>query len=298
MTNSSTAIDRLAACGCCGYTADGPAATEPTALAALALLASDRQEAAQSRCDWLARRQNDDGSIGVCEGQAEPCWSTGFAVLAWETATQRRAWRGSEGLRSAVRAAVDWLISVKSEPIRRNPQFGHDTTLVGWPWVAGTHAWIEPTAIGVIALRATGNAAHDRVRNAVRVLVDRQLRKGGANYGNTTVLGQELLPHTQPTALSLLALAHLPIADARVTASLRWLEGAVERERGAQSLCFGLIALAAHGKPHPRTNELIDAAEQRLLHRRPSGYQLALLAHARLGEHSPLILQRQTVAEP
>ncbi|MEX2187048.1 MAG: hypothetical protein WD875_09655 [Pirellulales bacterium] len=277
-----------------GYTPDGPGATEPTALAALAFLAERDFDGARGACTWLAQHQNRDGSLGVCEGQADPCWPTSLAILAWETAIVRRPWPGVEGLRPAVRAALEWLTTTKGESLRRNPQFGHDTTLVGWPWVAGTHSWIEPTAFAVMALRATGNAEHPRCQQAIRLLIDRQLSTGGCNYGNTFVLGQELLPHTLPSAISLLALARFNIDDPRIEKSLKWLHEAVEHEHGTPSLCFGLLALAAHDRPHPKTNALIAAAEHRVSKRRASGYQLALLSHAALGASSPLVPSPQT----
>ena len=37
-----------------------------------------------------------------------------------------------------------------------NEQLGHDSTLIGWPWVEGTHSWIEPTAWAVLALKSVG----------------------------------------------------------------------------------------------------------------------------------------------
>lgn len=289
-------FQRLAACDRFGYAADGPAASEPTALAAIALLESDQPASVRTACDWLAERQNENGSVGVVEGQSEPCWPTSLAMLAWQRATERNAWPNAEELRKHVLSALEWLTTTKGEALRRNPQFGHDTTLVGWPWVVGTHSWMEPTGLAVLALRATGNAEHERCREAVRLLVDRQLTKGGANYGNTFVLGQELLPHTLPSAISLLALAKLGLDDKRIATSLRWLRDAAERERGTPSLAFALIALAAHDQPHPQSDQLIAAAETRLARRKPSGYQLALLAHARLGARSPLIPQRQELA--
>lgn len=292
MSNSSNLLERLAACEFFGYAADGPAASEPTALAALALLENDKPERARHACEWLAERQNDDGSVGVADGQAEPCWPTSLAILAWEKAAKQNAWPAAEELRSSVRRALEWLMAAKGEALRRSPQFGHDTTLIGWPWVAGTHSWIEPTAFAVLVLRATGNVDHPRCQEAIRLLVDRQLSKGGANYGNTFVLGQELLPHTLPSAISLLALAQLGLDDPRIASSLSWLQNAVEQERGTPSLCFGLLALEAHGKPHPKCGELIAAAEKRLARRTLSGYQLALLAHARLGVRSPVVPRR------
>ena len=46
------------------------------------------------------------------------------------------------------------------------------------------------------------SAAEPRIREAVRLLWDRQLPHGGWNYGNTVVLKQELRPHLLPTGLA------------------------------------------------------------------------------------------------
>ena len=67
-------------------------------------------------------------------------------------------------------------------------------------------AWLEPTAMALLALKHTGHDAHVRAREAVDLLHDRLLPNGGSNYGNTFVFGQELRPHVQPTGLALLAL--------------------------------------------------------------------------------------------
>ena len=73
--------------------------------------------------------------------------------------------------------------------------------------MSGTHSWVEPTAINVLALRSADQAGHPRCREAVKLLLDRQLPEGGWNYGNTTVLGHVLRPQVQPTGLALAALA-------------------------------------------------------------------------------------------
>ena len=108
-----------------------------------------------------------------------------------------------------------------------------------WPWVLGTHSWIEPTAFNVLALKAAGRGEHPRTREAVRLLVDRLLPTGGCNYGNTTVLGQQLRPHLAPTGLVLLSLAGEQINDSRIAKSLAYLQSlkwvAQARERLASS---------------------------------------------------------------
>src|SRR5262249_4343392 len=120
--------------------------------------------------------------------------------------------------------ALGWLLSTAGETSEPPPYTGHDTTIPGWPWVAGTHSWVEPTALGRLGLRATGHASDARAGDAVRLLNDRLLASGGCNYGNTVVLGQTLLPHVQPTGATLLALAGEPDPTGRVGAAIAYLE--------------------------------------------------------------------------
>ena len=84
MQFQSELIDRLATQTPGGYSADGEAASEPTALAGLALLADGRRHAAKLAADWLVDRQAEDGSIGVSASQSSPCWPTSLAMLVWQ----------------------------------------------------------------------------------------------------------------------------------------------------------------------------------------------------------------------
>jgi hypothetical protein len=125
---------------------------------------------------------------------------------------------------------------------------GHDTMLIGWPWVDGTHSWLEPTAFAVLALKSAGHKDHPRTREAVRLIIDRMLPDGGANYGNTIVLGQPLLPHVQPTGLAMLALAGENLPDPRIGKSLDYLQRSIEPQTAPASLSYACLGLAAHGR--------------------------------------------------
>jgi hypothetical protein len=283
------AIDRLESARDWSYHANGPAATEPTALAALALAAHKKTASAQRALDWLTRAQAADGTLGVTIAEKTPCWPTALAVLAWQ------AWdeaNGSSRYAGCTDRAARWLLSAQGNTSERSPLIGHDTTLVGWPWVLGTHSWLEPTAYAVLALKAAGHAKHARTREALRLLVDRLLPSGGCNYGNTIVMGQELLPHVQPTGLVLLALAAEDIKDPRLERSLLYLEQSIAATTALPSLAFALLGLSAFGRRPAAADAWLDAASRRPQILGPSAYSDALAALAAIDDDRNPFLQR------
>jgi hypothetical protein len=283
-------LDELARCSAWGYHADGPAASEPTALAALALSAHGRGGAAQAAVDWLMAMQSDDGSVGVTRQQAKPAWPTSLAVLAWTAALKLEDSVTSPQRKQGIRQrAIDWMLSLKGEIVTETEPLSHDRTLVGWPWIEGTHSWVEPTGLCVLALKATGYREHSRTREAVRLLIDRLLPTGGCNYGNTFVLGQKLLPHVQPTGLCLLALAGETIADPRLSRSIDYLRSSLAAGMATASMCYGLLGLAAHGERPKQASNWLETAYRRVRQRDNSPYKLAILALAALAGNCPLI---------
>ena len=273
----SELIARLAKEASWGYAPGGPTFSEPAALAAMALQAYGRPTEALACVEAVRRAQNQDGSVGIYEGQSEPGWPTAWAIIAW---SQLRPARPE--LRRASQAAMQWLLALEGEVLAPNEISGHDVTLVGWPWVRGTHSWLEPTAMAILALRTVGQAAHPRVAEAERLLLDRQLPGGGCNYGNTLVFGQKLLAHTQPTGLALLALATESLANERATQqSVHYLEQAWSSITGVSSLCYAAMGLTAQGRPPVDLNEKCETTFRRCVARgRDSAYHLALLALA------------------
>lgn len=266
-----------------GYVPKGPAAAEPTALAVLALLAGNHLGPAERHCQWLATCQSNDGSVGVFADQGAPAWCTGLAILAWsewahvthDTAFQQR-----------ITAACDWLLGSKGTTTPRSDELGHDSTLVGWSWAEHTHSWIEPTAFQVLALKRLGLTEHPRVREGIRLLLDRQLPSGGCNYGNTFVLGQQLLPHVQPTAIALLALWNEG-SDTRRTRSLHYLRQQWPSIIGHSSRCFAAMALKTYQPPDKSPDEFSPHSDV-VYSSDDSGYHLALAALAQL-PRSPLV---------
>jgi hypothetical protein len=295
MTWLDELLDRLASQIPCGYHAAGPASSEPTALAALALIAYGRDDASRNALDWISQLQNVDGSVGPTATQSTPGWPTGLVVLsatAWKTAMALGSHRNlpsRAALQFDINRAVAWIVWTRGEALPQAPEMGHDTTLVGWPWVEETHSWIEPTVMHVLALKAAGQGQHPRTREAIRLLIDRLLPNGGCNYGNTVVMDQVLRPHLQPTGLAMLALAGESNLDGRITKSLDDLSAELSPRTAAASLSYGLMGLAAHGLIPVDSQDWLETAYRRTITRGPSSYRLALLALAALGTASPLI---------
>ena len=234
-------------------------------MAALALLTAGRSRQATPALDWLVGVQSSDGSLGIDAHTRQPCWPTGWAILAWNTAAKEISDAKAEWSAAAKRAADVDAFHQRTPAGQRNGDqeqrlVGHDTTLQGWPWVVGTHSWVEPTAINVLALRSAGQAGHPRCREAVKLLLDRQLPEGGWNYGNTTVLGHVLRPQVQPTGLALAALAGETDVRSKVQCSLDYLHRVLSQRTTTASLCYALMGLVGHGLwPQPADKWLSSA---------------------------------------
>jgi hypothetical protein len=183
--------------------------------------------------------------------------------------------------------AVPWLESLYGSRGEQSDIIGHNTQLRGWPWVETTHSWVEPTAISVLALKAAGLGSGPRVREAVRMLLDRMLPSGGWNHGNTTVLGNMLRPHVQPTGLALAALHGEPHARRHANKSIRYLKQVVSVRTATASLCYALLGAAAHGTRLEDSDRYLAAAGRRTLQRDCSPYKLALLTLATRGSDCP-----------
>jgi hypothetical protein len=185
----------------------------------------------------LIREQGEDGRVWVSREHPDSYWPTALAILAWQ---------GSPASQGARSRAVHFLLETTGGHSPRKPEdpLAHDTLLKGWPWIENTHSWIEPTALSILALQATEHGQHDRVREAIRMILDRQLLHGGWNYGNTLVFGRELHPMPESTGAALSGLGGL-VGQEKVVRSISYLQGEIDRLRTPISLGWGLLGLAA-----------------------------------------------------
>jgi len=265
-----------------GYQQSTSPAVEPTSLAALGLLAtaSDRSGSfglskARAAATWMVSVQQTDGSLGVSAELAQPGWATPYALLLWAALGAFPAQR---------QRAVRWLLGQQGTTISglTDGVIGHDASLAGWPWVAGTHSWLEPTALAVMALRREGFARHPRVVEGVHLIRNRAIPGSGWNYGNSVVFGNILRPQPGPTGLALLALAGTEGPRETVEPALGYLRTALPTIRATLSLSWGLLGLRAWGAEPPEAEGwLAEAAAQAFAGNADSSLGLLLLAAGR-----------------
>jgi hypothetical protein len=214
-----------------------------TAWAILTLMATgtrpDFFDAARCR---LAADQLANGSIGISPIHPQAFWATSVAILAWNESPAHHHYQ--------VRA-VQFLLQSTGLHYKKGTidAIGHDTEIKGWPWVGGTHSWVEPTAMSILALRVTGYGDHTRVKEAVRMLMDRQLPHGGWNVGSTVVFEQEQRPAPESTGAALHALSGL-MPRGSVQRSLDYLGKEVTRLHTPISLGWSLLALNSWASLH------------------------------------------------
>ena len=225
-----------------GYHPGGEAFVEPTALAGLALLAS-RPDAAVDRvvrqaADWLAEIQRPDGALGLSAGIAAPPWGTPHAMLLWAAL---------DGYQAERRQAAQWLLQFAGEswPADQTGVIAHDTSIPGWPWVEGTHSWLEPTAMALLALRREGYGEHARVGQGIRMICERVLPGGGWNFGNRAMFGATYPPQLASTGFALLALTADASVSNLIDGGCRYLRRRLPGVRAPRSLAWGLMGLDA-----------------------------------------------------
>lgn len=258
------------------YHDDGDLAVEPTVLASLALIARWNEDAetkglAERSARWLAGRQGADGGVGPTAALTSAAsWSTSYSLLLWTVL-------GVEG--AAASRAAKWLLNHPGVTFQKPPgsPLGHDTSIPGWSWVEGTHSWVEPTALAILALRRAGFAGHSRVLSGLELIRDRAIPEGGWNFGNNTAFGASLRPKPGPTALALLAFAGVESRTPAVEKGLSYLRAAIPTVRAAQSLGLGLLALTAW-KEKPKDAEFwLEESFGQLSSREDKSAQIAYL---------------------
>jgi hypothetical protein len=277
-----------------GYHRTGAPCVEPTALACLGLLATAGHESVdgliattRESASWMAAIQRAGGSLPVSQQLETPGWSTPYALLLWSRLA------GYEPARLNARA---WLLRDHDGPhsVRDNNDkiVGHDPGIHGWPWVDGTHPWIEPTAMAILALCRERQRDHPRVVEGIRLILDRALDRGGWNCGNKKVFGREVRPLPGPTGAALLALAAYGDRSPAVSRAVDYLLGKLPNVRAPASLGWGILGLRAFLACPIQVDIWLAEAYARNAGKWDSTINLALLLLAAGADVSSLIIPR------
>lgn len=266
-----------------GYYAGKSSRIEPTAWALLALSDSGTvpspawPQFANAHLAFLAACQRFDGLLIDIPGGPPNLTSNAIAavVLTYLAPTAGPSLpRLLAGLMTVRGIKVD-----ASDP-RQNNQ------LQGWPWLPSTFSWVEPTAWCVLAFKKASPEARPpawegRVADAEALLENRSCEGGGWNFGNASVLGQDLRPYVSTTALGLLALQgrSTPVVDRALT----YLERARLNEPTAMALSLTALCLRTFGRPTQDVDQGL-AQDVPRMERLGNLLALAMAAHALAGD--------------
>lgn len=234
-----------------GWPARGglPSNTESTALTLMAFAAAgeDGRTEVEGATAWLRRHQASDGSWSFLPDVPLGRWPTGLAALALGADGE-----SGEAVRAAVRLIarqearkLPWLTKLvyRFAPERMSVEL--NPSLNGWPWVEGSFSWVEPTSYALIVLKRygelAGRGADARIEEGERMILDRACAGGGWNYGNSRVMGKDLDPYPDTTAVALLGLQGMKRVP-EVERGLSVLRGLLDRH--ASGVTLALVRLA------------------------------------------------------
>ena len=136
-----------------------------------------------------------------------------------------------------------------------------DVDLLAWPWTSGSFSWVEPTSYYLIALKKlkgklTGTNSDERIKQGEMMIYDRICKGGGWNYGNNAVLGENLWPYPDVTAIALISLQDHAGAEANrqsVSALQKMLEGV----HSGLALSWSVICLSLYGQDTTKWKKLL-----------------------------------------
>jgi Squalene-hopene cyclase C-terminal domain len=240
-----------------GWTKGRNSTTECTSLAVLALASSrDNKETAaiRSGVNWLLNRQNLDGSWPLSDSFRADSWATPIAMLAlgaWTEYESQVVKAGKwvltqQGNKPGFLANLLLMLLFKKKPVILNED------LLGWPWMAGTFSWVEPTSYCLIALkrirrRLIGTNVDERIEQGESMIYDRMCAGGGWNYGNSIVYGEKLWPYADTTAIALIALQNRQNAE-KIQGSFAALENALSTGESGLALSWSVLCYELYGR--------------------------------------------------
>ena len=237
-----------------------------------------------ARLDFLRRSRNPDGGWGYFPGQQSWLEPTAYAALAagcelapacvksWRADTggfrpssqvHEATWVTALAVLAGNPDGVPWLLETSGRESRltvRMASFFHllksdvNVNFRGWPWRPQTSAWVEPTALTLLALKKSGgSAALGRIREGQEWILSRRDRDGGWNCGNPNVLHFDAPSYPESTALALLGLQGRDSRD--LAGPLQVSRTYFQRCSSPLAKAWLTIALRCHNDTVPRPEE-------------------------------------------
>lgn len=230
-----------------GYVAGKAPRIEPTAWVLAALshapdLAGSFEAFAAPHLRFLEHTQQGDGLLADAPGMPPNLASNGLAAAVLASVAPTAPFMGR---------LLTAIATVKGLRVANEPGGVQNNELQAWPWLPDTFSWVEPTAWCVLALKKSGASTRPsttsaRLAEAEAMLRDRQCRTGGWNYGNASVLGQDLRPYVPTTAVGIMALQdQASTPDVRKASD--WLDAARLSEPSSMALALAALALRITG---------------------------------------------------
>ena len=230
--------------------------TECTALCLLALHSlGAKQPVANTKrgLDWLLKRQRAEGSWPLSDSTDGGSWATALAIIALNRfpghqlqTTMASDWLlKQEGRTPGILARLVGAFVSPSNAVALNPD------LKGWPWIARTFSWVEPTSYALIALKqlrasVASSNLEERIQQGEMMIYDRMCKGGGWNYGNSKVFGETLWPYPDVTAVALIALQDHQTSSPNQE-SVRALRKMMQETDSGFALSWGTICLSIYG---------------------------------------------------
>ena len=230
--------------------------TEATAFALMGLSTVGDQSLGKSidqGLKWLTDRQHSDGSWPLTAQLKEGSWTTAIAILSLplvETHRQR-ALRGADWLLRQ-EGRVRWLTSILYRWVPQKMAAQLNPDLIAWPWTTGTSSWVEPTAYALIALKKLRpnlqeKNAEERIYQGELMMYDRMCEGGGWNSGPCKILGENMWPYPDITALALIALQDRQTTEANQRSFQALRKMLAEVESGF-TLSWSILCLSLYGE--------------------------------------------------
>ena len=174
------------------YYAGKSSRIEATCWALLALHESWDDDAASwlrfaaPHLEWLAAAQRSDGLLRDQPESPANFTANGVAAIV---STQFRSWGpASAGPPTAPdQSRLLAALTVAKGVAVDGADARQDNRLQGWPWLADTFSWLEPTAWCVLGLKKAGAqtaGAAARIQEADKLILNRTCESGGWNFGN------------------------------------------------------------------------------------------------------------------